>query len=171
MYPYLCINAYNRIISTKSPSYCMTTFSATLTNLAVLLLLSRESSCYVNRPIRAPPPLWLQKHSDLRAQDFAHPPDLWHQHRLANVTCARSRRLRGINAALNNNTDCWMMCYRVYVIYIVGKYVFESACRGKFELQLKVLPSVNILSYEHYLSIFLYRYAATPFTLLEYSSL
>ena len=28
---------------------------------------SRDISCYVSRPVLAPPPLWLQKHADLRA--------------------------------------------------------------------------------------------------------
>jgi hypothetical protein len=52
---------------------------------------------YVNRPIVAPPPLWLQKRTDLRAQEFANSPDLWSQARLADVTCAWSWRLRGIS--------------------------------------------------------------------------
>ena len=81
----------------------MTTFSASLTNLTALLPQSRDSSCYVSRPILAPPPLWLQKHTDLRAHDFAHCPDLWHQPRLANVTCAWSWRLCGINPDILNH--------------------------------------------------------------------
>jgi hypothetical protein len=55
-----------------------------------LLHQSRDNSCYVSRPILAPPPLWPQKHADLRADKFAHSHNLWHQPRLANVTCARS---------------------------------------------------------------------------------
>ena len=51
-------------------------------------------------PILAPPPLWLQTHTDLRAHDFAHSPDLWHQPRHANVTCAWSWRLHEINPAI-----------------------------------------------------------------------
>jgi len=50
----------------------MTTFSACLTNLKSLLLQSRDCSCYVSTPILAPPPLLLQKHTDLRAHEFAH---------------------------------------------------------------------------------------------------
>jgi len=48
--------AYSRIISTKSPSFCMTTSSAILTHLAVFLPQSRDYTCYVSRPILAPPP-------------------------------------------------------------------------------------------------------------------
>ena len=36
------------------------------THLTVLPLQSRDCSCYVSRPILAPPLLWLQKHTDLR---------------------------------------------------------------------------------------------------------
>jgi hypothetical protein len=56
----------------------MTTFSASLTNLTALLPQSHDCSCYVSRQILAPPPLWLQKRTDLRAHHFAHSPDLWH---------------------------------------------------------------------------------------------
>jgi len=91
---------YNRITSIKSPSVWMTTFSASLMNLTALLPQSRDISCYVSRPILAPPPLWLQKHTDLRANDFARCPDLWHQPRLANVACAWSWRLCGINPGI-----------------------------------------------------------------------
>jgi hypothetical protein len=90
---------YCRITSKQSPSFCMTAFSASLTYLT-LLPQSRDSSCYVSRPILAPPPLWLHKHTDLRAHDFAQSPGLWHQHRLTNVTRARSWRLCGINPAV-----------------------------------------------------------------------
>ena len=83
-------SGYSRITSTKSLSICMTTFSASLTNRTVLLLQSRARSCYVSTPIVALPPLWLQKRTDLRAHNFAHSPDMWHQRRLANVTCAWS---------------------------------------------------------------------------------
>ena len=86
--------------STKSSPFCMTTFSASLTKLTALLPQSRDISCYVSRPILAPPPPWLQKHADLRAHDFAHCPDLWHQPRLANLTCFWNWRLCGINPAI-----------------------------------------------------------------------
>jgi hypothetical protein len=91
---------YSRIKSTKSPSFCTATFSACLTNLTVRLPQSRDSSCYVSRPILAPPPLWLQQHTDLRAHDFAHSADLWHQPRLANVTCALRLRYCAVNPAV-----------------------------------------------------------------------
>jgi len=78
-------------MSTKSPSFCMTTFSAGLL-IAVLLPQSRDCSCYVSRPILATPQLWLHKHTDLSAHDFAPCPDLWRQSRLVNVTYAWSWR-------------------------------------------------------------------------------
>ena len=67
------------VITTKSPSLFSTTFSASLTNLTALLPQSRDSSCYVSRPILALAPLWLHKHHDLRAHDFAHSHELSHE--------------------------------------------------------------------------------------------
>jgi len=64
---------YNRITFTKSPSFCKTSFSASLTQLTPLLAQSHDGSCYVSRPVLTPPPLWLQKNTDLRAHEFAHP--------------------------------------------------------------------------------------------------
>jgi hypothetical protein len=94
---HLMLCRYNRITSTMSPLFCTTTFSASLTNLTTLLPQSRVYSCYVSRPILAPPPLWLQKHTDLRAHDFAHSPGLWHQPRIIDFTSTLSLRLCGIN--------------------------------------------------------------------------
>ena len=91
---------HRRITSTKSPSYCMTIFSASLTNLTALLFQSRDCSYYVSRRILALPPLWLQKHTYLRAHEFAHSPDLWHQPRRSKVTCIWGWRLCGINHAI-----------------------------------------------------------------------
>jgi hypothetical protein len=78
----------------------MTTFSRSPTKLTALLPESHDCSCYACRQILAPPPHWLQKHTDLRAHKFAHFPDFGHQPRLADVTRAWSWRLCGINAAL-----------------------------------------------------------------------
>jgi hypothetical protein len=58
----------------------MTTFSASLTNITVLLPQSHDCSCYVSKRVLALSPLSLQKHTDLRAHDF-----LWHQLRLAKL--------------------------------------------------------------------------------------
>jgi hypothetical protein len=91
---------YSRITTTKSPSFCTTTLSASLTYLTALLPQSHGCSSYVSGRIPAPPPLWLPKHTDLRAHDFAHSPYVWHQPRLANVTCVWSWRLCGINSAI-----------------------------------------------------------------------
>ena len=50
--------------------------------------------------MRWPSPLWLHKHTDLGAQVFVHSTDLWHQPRIANVTCAGNWRLFGITPAI-----------------------------------------------------------------------
>jgi len=42
----------------------------------------------------------MHKHTDLRAQDFAQPPDLWHQPRLVKVTCHWSWRLCELNVSV-----------------------------------------------------------------------
>ena len=91
---------YIRIASTKSLSFWMTTFSASLTHLRFLLLnvtwlqLQRKQT---NNDIR---PCWLQKRIYLHAHDLSQPPDLWHQPRLNNVTCAWSWGLPGINPSI-----------------------------------------------------------------------
>jgi hypothetical protein len=88
---------YSRITSTKSPPFCTTTFSASLTNLTTLLRQSRDCSCYVSNQywhLHRPD---VKKHTDLRKQDFAHHSYLWHQPRLANVIWAWSWKLCGIN--------------------------------------------------------------------------
>jgi len=54
----------------KSPSLCMTTFIASLTDLIVLQTQSHDYSCYVSRKILAPPPPWLQKHTGLCARIY-----------------------------------------------------------------------------------------------------
>ena len=87
-------------ISQIDPSFCVTTFSVSLTSLTVLPPQSRDCSCYVSWPILAPPPLWWQKHTDLRAYICAHLPGLWHQPRLANITYAWSWRHCGITPAI-----------------------------------------------------------------------
>jgi len=58
-------NEWSTITSTKSPSVCMTTSSASLTNHTVLLLQSRVCSCYVSGRLLAPPPL-IWAHTTLR---------------------------------------------------------------------------------------------------------
>ena len=82
--------------SIKSLSFYIITFTASLTILTSLLPQSRDISCYVIRPILAPPPLWLQKNTGLRAHYFAQSPCLWHQYRLADVTRGWSWRHFGI---------------------------------------------------------------------------
>ena len=62
---------YSRITSAKALSFCMTTISASITNLTALLPHSRDCSRYLSRRILAPPPLWLQKYSYLRWVSFS----------------------------------------------------------------------------------------------------
>jgi hypothetical protein len=81
----------------------MTSLSASSTNGTALLTHSHNCSCYVSRRTLAPPPLWLQKHTDLRAHDFAHFPDLW-QPIPPNITCAwrwKPCLINPLNAELN----------------------------------------------------------------------
>jgi len=85
------------ITATKSQSFFRTTFSASLTNVMVLLPQSRDSSCYISRPILALTPLWLHKHTDLCALSRM-VTWLW----LVIVTCACSWRFYGITPATPN---------------------------------------------------------------------
>jgi hypothetical protein len=66
--------SFSTLTSTKSSSFWMKSFSASLTNLTALLPQSHDFSYYVSSSVLAPPLLGLQKHIDLRAQDFAHSP-------------------------------------------------------------------------------------------------
>jgi len=62
----MCVNIYTHAEQDdthKGPSFWMITFSASLTNLTVLLPQSCDCSCYTSRQILAPPPLRLQKHN------------------------------------------------------------------------------------------------------------
>lgn len=67
---------YIMIVTTKSPSFRKTAFSASLTNPTVRLPQSRDPSYYVSRIILAPPTLRLQKNTDPRAYEFAQTLDL-----------------------------------------------------------------------------------------------
>ena len=51
-----CDVIYTRVTTTKSPSFCMTAFSASPTSRTVTTSQSRDC-CYVSRPIPAAPPL------------------------------------------------------------------------------------------------------------------
>ena len=86
-----------RIKFTKSPTFCMTTFSASLKKLTPRLPQSRDCSCHVGRPILAPPLLWLKKHWSTRTRLRA----LWHKPSLADVAFAWSWRFCGINPSIS----------------------------------------------------------------------
>ena len=73
-----CHSVNSRITSTNSPSFCMIIFSVNLKILTVFLPQLHYCSFYVNRPILAPPPLWLHKHPDPLTFHFGHSADLWH---------------------------------------------------------------------------------------------
>ena len=64
-------------VDPQSPVICMTIFSASLSNLSVRLPQSHVCRYYASWRALTPPMLWMQKHTDLRAHAFAHPPDLW----------------------------------------------------------------------------------------------
>jgi hypothetical protein len=85
-------------------------------------LKSRDSR-YVSRPILAPPPLWLQKHTDLRAHEFAH--DLWQQSRLANVTCAWSWRLCGINPSVPLRAFTTLQCTKADINALISSHLSQ----------------------------------------------
>ena len=71
--------------------------------LLVLWLPMGHLSTKRSATLLAPPPLWLQKHTGLRAHRFAHSPDLWRQPGLANSSYAWSRRLCGITPTINTS--------------------------------------------------------------------
>jgi hypothetical protein len=89
----------SRITSTISPSFCMTTFSLSLTNLMALLPHSYDCNFYLSRWILACPPYWLQEHTYKCLCNLEHSPDFY-QLRLAVVTCSWSCRLHGITSAI-----------------------------------------------------------------------
>ena len=74
--------------TTKSPSFCMTAFSVILTIFTAVLPQSHDCNYYGSRWTLAPPPLWRQKRTDIRAYDFAYSRGLRHRPWLANLTWA-----------------------------------------------------------------------------------
>lgn len=107
---------YSWITSTNSPSFCMTAFRASLTNLKVLLPQSRGCSCYLNGRILAPPPLPLQETCcDVHGREFTHSPFLWNQRRLAEVTFPWSWRLCTITPAIPHDNVQWN-CNVVFLV-------------------------------------------------------
>jgi len=103
----------------KTASFCITTFGSNLTTLTVL--------CCVSRWSLAPPPLWLQKHTDLQAHDFAHSRDLWRQPSVANVINLYSWRLCGMDPAIRVflKTNSWW----VFLVSISGKKALQTIQR------------------------------------------
>jgi hypothetical protein len=83
---------YSGITSTKSPSSCRTTFSASITNLTFPLHQSRDWNCYVSRRILAPPQSRLRNWF-IYAHMASRSPYLWYQSRLAEFIHAWSWRL------------------------------------------------------------------------------
>jgi hypothetical protein len=65
---------YSGITSIRSPPFCVTPSSASLTKLTALLPRSRgDCSYYVSRPTLTPPLLWLQKRTDLLTYAYTIP--------------------------------------------------------------------------------------------------
>jgi len=92
---------YSKITSTKSPSFCITTFSANFADLTIPLPQSHDCSCYVSRRILAPPPLWLQNVPLTYAHMISRTVQTCeYQPRLANLTCVTSWRLCRITPAI-----------------------------------------------------------------------
>jgi hypothetical protein len=80
------------------PSFCMETFSASITNFTALLPQSHDYSCFVSRRILAPPPTPIAKtHLYMCTRLYAL---CRHQSRIANVTCVWRWRHRGINPVI-----------------------------------------------------------------------
>jgi hypothetical protein len=57
------VEVYSRITSTKSPSFCMTTFSASLTHITASLPQTQDFLYCVSRRKLTPQPLRLQNHT------------------------------------------------------------------------------------------------------------
>ena len=86
---------YSRITSTNPLSFFTTTLRVGLTNLTFLFPQSHDCSCYVSTNTI----LTAGTGCPTRTR-FTHSPDLWHQPRFVNVTCAWTWRLCGINPAI-----------------------------------------------------------------------
>jgi len=123
-----CVNVdtqYSWVKSTKSPSFCMNTIVASLTNLMALLSQSRDCSSYVSRRPLAPPPLCAERlwPTRIRLRAF-----VWHQLRLADVTCSWSWRLWGISPAIHN---FWIAALHLtgscYLIWSLPKHTNAKA--------------------------------------------
>jgi hypothetical protein len=91
---------YCCITSTRSPSFCITAPQCESQNSWSAYLSDMIAD--ISRWIPTPRPPWLQKHSNLRARDMAHSPGSWRQPWPANVTCAWSRRVCGINPVVGH---------------------------------------------------------------------
>jgi hypothetical protein len=98
--PFLCMEE----LHPQSPINLQDKFQCKFYNLTALPQKSSDCSRNAGSLIRAHPPLWLQRHTDLRAEDFAHSRYLCYQPRLAKFTHASSYRLCWINSALAGTT-------------------------------------------------------------------
>jgi len=130
---------YSRITSTKSLSFSN---------------LQRESNKLFNFPnsftwfqlilnwiTLEPPPLCVQKHTDLLAYYFGHSPDLWHRPLLPNFTSALSWKFRGINPSILVYPSCCSCLNRADVIKVFdGRSSFAPAitvlCNEGSELEV-----------------------------------
>ena len=141
----------------------MTTFSASLTNLTALLPQSRDRIYYVSTPILGPPPLWLLKQTYLRAYDFAHSPNVWHQPRLTNVTCAWSWSLCGTNPYIRS---------RIYKLLLRGRSGLVETNKDRFLYCITLFYTTKVgtlIVATIYLQLIQNRYMFRSFTVLHCS--
>ena len=93
----------------------MPRFRASLTNFKILLPQSRDYRCHV---ILTHPPFWLQKHTDLRAHDFAHLP-----------TCDISLGALMLSAPEAGDFVKLILVYEMY-----SNFVISAICYGQTHL-------------------------------------
>ena len=123
----------------------------------------------VSANILAPPPLRLQKHTDLRAHEFAHWPHLWHDHRLANCRYALSRRLceitptihaspynldlsaihSGVLRHLKHNVRSGLGIEKTFPVYLLLFYIIIIICVQKIFYNVIALFIFDIKDFYH----------------------
>jgi hypothetical protein len=130
---------YSRVTFTKSSSFYMTTFSESLTKPKALVSQSGDCSCHWSSDYR---------NALIHSYNFAFSTVLWHQPRIANVSCARSWGLYGINLAIHNDfgkfvTNNWDSYLFTFVIASVCLYTYRSILFTAFRFQKRHLRKIR----------------------------
>ena len=125
----------NKIISKKSLSFNMTIFSPIHKNRTVLQPQWRECSCYLSRPMLAPQPFWLQKHTDLRTHDFVHSPDLWHPSRFVKFICTSRWSFYGINPSVTSGCVAFILPVKP-----IGVEILKGKWKSRFIDESGICP-------------------------------